>query len=46
MEVIRKNVSMALKKNVEFTERRSERGTDNNHFLGLSVYKDQYSKKN
>ena len=46
MKVTRKKESVSLKKNVEFTDWRSERGTNSTHFIGLSVFKDQYSKKN
>ena len=46
MKVTRKNESLSLKKNVEFTDQRSERGTNNIHCIGLSVFEDQYSKKN
>ena len=36
---------MSLKKNVELTDQRSETGTVNTHFIGLSVYQDQYTRK-
>ena len=46
MKVTRKNESVSFKKNVKFTDRGSERGANNTHFIGLSVFEDQYSKKN
>ena len=46
MKVTRKNESVFFKKNVEFTDQRIERGTNNTYFKGLSVFEDQYSKKN
>ena len=46
MKVTRKNESVFLKKNVEFTNQMSERGTNNTYFKGLSVFEDELSKKN
>ena len=46
MKVTRKNESVSLKKNFEFTDQKSDRGRNNTHFKGPSVFEDQYSKKN